>query len=150
MLTLEELSSKIASYRNGGLLFHDLENWFEDHSAQAYARPELREAFAAVEGAFAQYHFDHIGESAFREELAAAVRPFADSVAPDVVEPTSRSTAPARKILVPLRSHEMVPILALATAVAVMVVVQPDTVRKCASSSASPLTALVPVGSPSV
>jgi len=75
MLTVDELLRKVEAYRRNRLSLKDFEEWFEDNSTESDEAPELRELRIAVDGAFAQYHFDHVGEVAFREELATAVRP---------------------------------------------------------------------------
>ena len=76
MFTIEELSQKIADYRNGLISFEHLENWFECSSHGAYADADVKQAYAAVDAAFSQYHFDRTGEEVLKEELANAILPF--------------------------------------------------------------------------
>jgi hypothetical protein len=76
MSSLDEMSQRIAAYRDGRISLSDFENWFEDNSSAAYAVPELKSVWAAVDAAFSQYHYDHIGEEAMKVELANAILPF--------------------------------------------------------------------------
>jgi len=79
MFTVEELHGKIDEYQQRKISLEAFDHWFEDNSIAAYADPELADIYAAVDGALAEYYFDHIGEDNFREELAKAVRPFVQS-----------------------------------------------------------------------
>src|ERR1700689_5043417 len=76
MSSLDEMSQRIAAYRDGRISLSDFENWFEDNSSAAYAVPELKSVWAAVDAAFSQYPYDHIGEEAMKVELANAILPF--------------------------------------------------------------------------
>jgi hypothetical protein len=78
MLTVDELLHNVAAYQNRSMSFEEFENWFEDNSIDSSDANELR---AAIDAVFAEYHYDYIGEDAFRKELAAAIRPFASPAA---------------------------------------------------------------------
>jgi hypothetical protein len=80
MFTAEELADHVAAYCSERISLKQFEDWFEANSAGAYDVPDLLEKCAAIDAAFSQYYFDHIGESALREELANAIRPFAEIV----------------------------------------------------------------------
>lgn len=79
MLTVDELRQKAEAYayQRDGMSLKDFEEWFEDNSIDADDNAELNELRIAIDAAFAEYHFDRIGEVALREELVAAIRPFA-------------------------------------------------------------------------
>ena len=81
MLTVDELRQKAEAYayQRDGMSLKAFEEWFEDNSIDAEDDAELEELRMAIEAAFGAYHFDRIGEAAFRKELIAAVRPFASS-----------------------------------------------------------------------
>jgi hypothetical protein len=88
MLTLQDLSKNVAAYRDDRMALADFADWFEDNSSGAYEIADLREACIAVDAAFSEYYFDHIGEAALKLELANAVRPFARvQRRPQVVRP---------------------------------------------------------------
>lgn len=76
MFTIDELSKKIADYRDGQISFRIFQDWFEDNSAGAYAVGNLRNAYAGIEAALAEYYYDGIGEDGLKQVLANAVRPF--------------------------------------------------------------------------
>jgi hypothetical protein len=76
MFTIEQVSQKFAEFQEERISLEEFENWFEDNSNGAYADPAVSRVFAAVESAFSQYYFDHIGENAMRVELAKAIHPF--------------------------------------------------------------------------
>jgi len=80
MFTLDELSKKVAAYRDGGMSLRDIRNWFEDNSSGAYGVAELHEACIAIDAAFSEYYYDNIGEAALKKELVKAVRPFAKNL----------------------------------------------------------------------
>jgi hypothetical protein len=80
MFTVDELSHKIAEYKLGRMSLQGFQNWFEDNSDGAYAVPDLREAYAAIEAALSEYYLDDIGQEALKLELAKAIRPFESSV----------------------------------------------------------------------
>jgi hypothetical protein len=95
MLTADELLRKAEDYRQMRISLEEFEDWFEDNSAEAYEDSDLKELWAAVDGALAEYHYDYIGEAAFREELEAAVHPFALDAIPARSEIVASSTASA-------------------------------------------------------
>ena len=70
MFTIEELLKSADEYQRECMSLEAFERWFEDHTAIEFADEESDRIRAAVDAALAEYHFDHIGEKAFRLELA--------------------------------------------------------------------------------
>ena len=79
MVTVNELLNRIDDYENQRISFREFEDWYEDNFYDVHEVPFLKDVAAAVEGAFAQYHYDLVGEDVFRQELANAVGPFVKS-----------------------------------------------------------------------
>jgi hypothetical protein len=81
MLSLDELSRRIAAYRDHSTDFADFEDWFRSNSWGSYIRrgESVSDAIASVEAALSSYEFGEIDEDELREELANAARPVAQS-----------------------------------------------------------------------
>jgi hypothetical protein len=75
MLTLNDLSKRVAEYQVGSILLDDLEDWFRDESRGAYCNDEISAVCASIEAAFSRYRFEGIDEDSLRRELAHVVRP---------------------------------------------------------------------------
>jgi hypothetical protein len=94
MFAIDELLMAVEDYQQERMSLEAFEQWFEENSAMEFAEAEVNRMRAAVDAALGEYHFDHIGEQAFRKELANAVRPFGVLVerpAPDIFLVKSRS-----------------------------------------------------------
>ena len=77
MFTVDELLQKVEEYRGNRMSLRDLDRWFEDNiDGDPHADAAAEQLRLAVDAALAAYHFDHIGEASFREELAEAIRPY--------------------------------------------------------------------------
>jgi hypothetical protein len=77
MFSMDKLLNVVEDYQQERMSLEAFEQWFEEISAVEFAEAGVNRMRAAVDAALGEYHFDHIGEQAFREELATAVRPFA-------------------------------------------------------------------------
>jgi hypothetical protein len=123
MITVDELLQKAHEYQRKRMSLEQFEDWFESASTDAYDVPELRELCVAVDGALAGYHYDYIGETSFRQELAAALRPFA-CAAP--TPPSSKVSSNAVVIRMPKPKPEPLPSLSLVAASAALLVLLPS------------------------
>ena len=76
MLSLNHIVQQIEEYSRGAISIQEFEDWFEGNCSAAYYDPSLKRICVALDAAFSQYHFDHTGEAALKEQLANAIRPY--------------------------------------------------------------------------
>ena len=70
MLTLIQ---HVQQYLDNRITLRDFETWFEDNMQEDYGNPQDNTLRRAIDAALAEYHFDHIGQMALRQQLAAAL-----------------------------------------------------------------------------
>jgi hypothetical protein len=85
MSSESQLRSRVAELLEGKLDLEEFEDWFlaNNWNAHLYADADNVRVVHAIEGALLDFSSDAINEQLFREELASAVRPFAESAAPN-------------------------------------------------------------------
>ncbi len=76
MLSVDELAQNAEAYQRKCMSLNDFERWFEDNVSDVENDEEQERLRVAIDAAFAEYHFDHIGEDAFRGRLQEILRPF--------------------------------------------------------------------------
>jgi hypothetical protein len=81
MLSVDQLSSRVAQVVSGDLTFGGFEDWFreESHNVHLWGDQHLNDAVDSIEQVFSEYHFEGLRGSALNKELANAVRPFVRS-----------------------------------------------------------------------
>jgi hypothetical protein len=78
MFSLDELRQKIDRYLDREISLSELEDWFsiESWNVHQWGSEEEIERVFSLESLFSKYHFEELGESGFRTELAKPIRPF--------------------------------------------------------------------------
>ena len=146
-----DLVAAVDAYQNRQLSLDGFEDRFRDQARGMFAESsDVLAAFLAIDSGFSELRYGLLNEEQFREEVAAAIRPFSVSDVVVVRKLETSAIGSARRIVRAQRSYNAVSASVLLCAtVAAIVVVQQDAVRN-SSSSASPVTLLCPLDAPSV
>src|SRR5687768_6546842 len=86
MLTVDELLNNANDYLSERISLERFDRWFEEN-ADSSDDPVVGELYDAIEGAFSEYYFDHVGQDGLKTALRNAIRPFREreSAANEVV-----------------------------------------------------------------
>ena len=82
MFNLDQLRQQIDRYLAGDLSLSELEDWFSIESWNVHqwgSAQEIDRVFS-LESLFSKYHFENLGESSLRLELAMPIGPFEASI----------------------------------------------------------------------
>ena len=76
MLSVNDLSTKIASYRDGSISLDGLSEWFRDNSRSVYKDPYLWGLCTSVEAILSGYVPSVSTQAELCDELISAIRPY--------------------------------------------------------------------------
>src|SRR2546423_15453068 len=80
MLKPEDISQAVDAYRSHQSSLDQFAEWLECVSRHKFAEaPQILEMIQAIDAAYSEYYYSQIGEDALRQELANAIRPFAEA-----------------------------------------------------------------------
>jgi hypothetical protein len=99
MLSLNDLSQAIEAYQSGGASIDEFLDWFRAASRSRFGESEQVLDFCQdIEAVISELYYGGITEKQFREDLAAASRPFV----------LSSVSSPARKVVIGMASPEAI------------------------------------------